>query len=283
MKKNISDIGVNDYIRNEIGSGIYNFGMQNFIDYLYKTVSWSELTEAKVFYTSIFSIAFLDGYKSLTRKIESGSAAPIEMELYSFFKSCESFDDIVKVFHIDRYFLEYSLSCSDEFKEMPGLGKISLVKSMTEDDNNHLKKISMLHQNDLDKYDKPLTMDYIYSLVNNYKIYLESKDYCLEQEAIFRMLTGTIYKLLDNRDEELSSIISEINYQVFSNAEKLNDIIGDQERKSLYDLKAFYDEQSEAFNDVCLINKDIVYKMITIYSVMKERDIIKTKGLKKDE
>ena len=278
MKKEESNL--NDDIRNKIEEGINNWGVTNYSNLIKYRLIRDDI-ESKIITDSIFNVIYLDGFKSSIKTINSGCAVPNEVQLFSFLLSISSIEDLKNLFLYKDDYLELCLMSSYEFKNMPALGKINSIKSLSKFDNYNLSKVSSFHQYDLDKYDKVLYPEYIYKLYLNYRKYLEKNDIFYTRESLVRMISGTIMDISKNKYEEMRILIKNIVEELFNNIDTLDDRLSDDTKRLAKLFKDKYLDNRESFVIGNSINESILQSTLEVYTSIKDNND-KPKRLKKD-
>ena len=104
---------------------------------------------------------YIDTYKILKFKLKNGLATEAEYQMISYYDEIEDLHSLYQLLFTREDYLSYSIGCVETFNNIPYLGKIRIMKSLSEDENSKLSTFSELHNNDMDKYNIDITEDFI--------------------------------------------------------------------------------------------------------------------------
>lgn len=176
--------------------------------------------------------------------------------------------------------MSYGLDSIVDFKEMPIINKIDIIKNLTEEENIRLNSVTPLHQNDIDKYNIKVDKDLLYRYYSNYKANLEERSKSDSKKAVTTMATNFLKDLYLVEPIETKELINSISCDVFKNKSKIKDshplcvTIFD-------DLNKLYEKSGNAFGFICLEKIDILEMVLGSYFTMRDDKIIKGKTYEK--
>lgn len=118
----------------------------------------------------VFSLLVTDTYKILNHKLKYNIITDEEIILFDLIKSGKNINNIYM--SVKSNFEQFALLVKStyQFYNMNILGQRLLFSELEEKDNHYLNELVLTHQNDMDYYLKPLSIDQIF------KIYDELKD-----------------------------------------------------------------------------------------------------------
>lgn len=226
-------------------------------------------------------VLFLDSYKKLSSRLKGGFATPEEMQMFSVYKDVNNIDLLVELFKKRQDYILYSMECVKDFYEMPVLGKINLVKQLSQYENIELCAFSRQHLDDLNNYVVDVDEDFLYNFYKRYSNKLDELEYCYDEITIFSMIAGFIQNSYVYDAESTYNLICKVNETIFCNIDKFEQEL-DVNDKYINELKYSFYNDSENFNNLCLYENGILIDVLTIYMKMRDIKIIKGKTYKNE-
>lgn len=226
-------------------------------------------------------VLYLDSYKKLSSRVKEGYATPEEMQMFSVYSDVTDIDTLVDLFKKRDDYIFYSIETVRDFYEMPVLGKINMVKQLSEYENLELCSFSRQHLEDLNKYAIDVDEDLLYNFYKRYSNKLEDLKYCYDELTIFSMIAGFIQKSYINDSEGTYNLICRINEAIFKNIDKFEQEL-DVNDDYIKNLKDAYYKDSDSFNNICLYENGTMIDVVTIYMKMRDIKIIKGKTYKNE-
>ena len=224
-------------------------------------------------------ILYLDSYKKLSSRLKSGSASPEEMQMFSVYKDIETVDDLIVLYKKRDDYILYSIESVRDFYELPVLGKINLIKQLSQYENMELSSFSKHHDEDLNKFDIDVDEDLLYKFYKRYSNKLNELNYCFSDLSIFTMIAGFIQNSYVYDPVNTYNLICRLNESIFTNIDKFKQEV---EANDSYvdELKNTFYKDSQSFNDYCLYENGTLIDIVTIYISMREANILKGKVYK---
>lgn len=208
--------------------------------------------------SSILTIGYLDAFKLYTYKQKEGLTNEGEEEFLGNLLDIEDTASLIAEASNNPNFLKRIIAASYEFSELDDLGKILIIKSLSDSENCMLEEISSYHTEDLKEYNQPITLETIKDFYNTRRakqMIINGIDFDI---AIIMSLYGFIRNLIKldlENAQELLFEIAKIDYAAIKYLYALD--------KKTYDFKntiKFYET-----NDVNII----------LYHLMGDQDFLR--------
>lgn len=132
----------------------------------------------KKYFEAIF---FLDAYKLFSYKQKRNINVDMDKDLFSRLYNLEDFIDITTEFSADPDFLYRVIKETCEFIKIDELGKVNVIYSLSDMENEKLQEIIPQHEQDLYTYKREYTIE---DIISHYKE--ENKYYFLVMSIEFR-------------------------------------------------------------------------------------------------
>lgn len=288
MGNSINDIGINAFIREHIKmnnkSGL-NLGDISLVEYnlnYYNSINKALNLKTKediIIFNTIYSIAYLDSYKILSNLVKKNLATEHDIIKYNELSAISNSKELRKYYLQKPERILYGIDSVRDFSEMTGINKISIVKSLTREENDRLNNVSPLHQNDLDKYDKTIDKEDLYKFYSNYKVHLNKKSEIDSKKAVTVMVTNFLKDIYFTEPTETKELIDSISRDVFSHLDSYKKTV--PECETVFDSLTKLYEKEEEFSLICLRDLDIFEIVLGSYFSMKDFKIIKEKTYEK--
>lgn len=227
-------------------------------------------------------ILYLDSYKKLSNRVKGGFASPQEMQMFSVYNEVEDINSLTELYNKRHDYILYSIDCVRDFYEMPLLGKIHLIKQLSEYENYELSSFSKYHDEDLNNYNIEINEDMLYNFYKRYSKKMDELELCYDELSIFNMIAGFIQKMYPYDTERIYDLICRISESVFTNIDLFMEKINAND-KYISDLKETYYADSINFNNFCLYDNGTLVDLITIYMNMRNVNLAKNKIYKKEK
>lgn len=185
------------------------FSVETMETYLLQT---SDNPMAKILIDMKLAIGYSDLYKILMHKKAEGTLNYEERGLLTIASTITDFGDLNAEISVNPEFLKNIIKAMYTFESMSGLGKINLVKNLSAYDNNQLSEINPLHQEDLNNYNKKITLDMCYKFFNNLckKLSQDSDDNPFMTDNVIEEISGFLRKLSIYDRENYDELIMEL-------------------------------------------------------------------------
>lgn len=233
--------------------------------------------------SAILSVIFLDTYKELTYSIRNQIASDTEYELYSLICQFKSFDDIKEFYKNEEELILDGIYYTKDFYNSTELKQISVMRCLTEADNDYLSELVPIHNEDLDSYDFVITKDFLYDYYLDSLEYLKDENGHVDDIGVVLSISGFLKgQAIDNFDE-VAKIVASINKDVFTNYDRLKEQ-ANLKTNAFDDLKVLYNNDPDVFNMSILqrTDLDMIDSVMNMYFYMRRTDFLKSKKYKKD-
>ncbi len=235
-----------------------NQGIEKFRYYLYEVESSNNSQERKTRDNCILC-AYLDTLYFTIYKHKMCMMKPDDMDLLNRLCQLHDRNDVLAEVSCDPAFLSTLLLNSYEFSSLTYLGKITLIKSLTDVEHSWLSNKNIMHIIDLNTYGKKITMD---DLVLDIKEQLKVHEKLLDidfNDGILLNISGFISNLM--RFDQANGIdlvlnIGKIDYGVSKYLEKRG-LLDD----GIIDHIDYYENYS---------SDDIIYRLIYDMSFLQD-------------
>lgn len=156
------------------------------------------------------SVLFIDAFKMLVYKQKENMCSDEELIYFNMLVNTKDYTDATTDFSSDIGYLRKCISSVYEFHKLPGLAKVNIVKSLSEQENEWLLSLFEVHQFDLDTYARNINLsDIIKNMKNQYNHQMHTNnDVCLDSIAV--SVLGFIKNLFKNDEENAYSLLLEI-------------------------------------------------------------------------
>ena len=275
-----NDYEINEYIRKNINksyefNGVFHKISSDYFNKLVDSYKEKDLTD-KIICSAISSIIYLDTYKIIANKVKKGIADETEMITFNDLASISSFEELKNYYEQDISRLLFGFERVNDFINLPALTKINMIKGLSKEENARLNSVTSLHQNDIDKYSIKVDKDYIYNFYGKYSRYIKSKSNKDNMESIVLLISNFIKENYFIEPSETKELINSISEDVFGHINDLKKILPSD--IYLYDTLALeYQNETNNFHNICLLNPDIMELILGTYFLMKDMNIIKGK------
>lgn len=231
---------------------------------------------------SVIPLLYIDAYKVLKFRLKNGLGTEAEYQMISYLDKVESQEELCALFLSRNDYLNYSIGCVETFNNTPYLGKIRMIKSLSEAENSNLSDFTELHSNDLEMYNIEITEDFIYNYFKKYSEHLTKENVNHSPDKILEALAGFIQNIYIKNGEEIYDMVCDINERVFSHIDELKKVF-DSDYQYIDMLVEDYYKDPEEFNDYTLYECPVLVDTLSIYILMRDYNILKGKKVLKNE
>lgn len=151
-------------------------------------VIWEHLEEMpkeeQVLYTAIEMVSFMDLFKQIRYHMVTHSLSKFEIKVLPQIERIIVFSDIQKEILNNPELFGMMLDASRRFHESSALEKLGEIKSMSLGDRNFLTEICPSFQDELNKLDIPVTLNWYFNYLKKITSYYE-KEGCTDLELTF--------------------------------------------------------------------------------------------------
>ena len=176
---------------------------------LYKLEITSDPYE-KLYREYLITIMYLDAYKLSLYRQKQCMADDSDTEFLGQLIDIKNQDGLLAEVSSNPEFLIRLIEESYHFREMYGLFKVNILKSLSDIENEWLLEEYPIHQLDLDTYDIEIHLEHILKSIETQTEH-QIKDVFFEfQEAIILNITGFIYNLTNFDYENAEKLLLEI-------------------------------------------------------------------------
>ena len=271
----------NDFIRSRLEDLYEASELEDFIFTLFDSVNKKNKDTYPAAYAS-FSIIFLDAYKELNSKVIDGSASLPEIELFSLLKDASCLEEVMDLYCLCPEFMDVSIAYNVVFNNRNDIEKVRMLKQLSESDNKFLLEIAPIHEMDLLGYGNCLNKDWLYDYYKDYTKRLENNMVIYSKGVEIDSIIGSISMISSVNKKEVIDLVSSISEDIFNNIDNIEDLEY-IEKDRLNSFTNIYNYNKSIFNKTCADSKEILSCMFRVYFEMRDREIIKTKKLKKDK
>lgn len=213
---------------------------------------------------TIVPILFLDSYKQLSDRIKNNSASIEEIQMSSMYSIMESIEEINDLYNDRADFILYSVDAVYNFMKLPILGKIKIMKNLTDEEQIQLSKITELHEKDNKSYRKGVNEDIVFTSFDSFINNIEKTSLYIDDSTIAFMIAGFLQNIYPNNSAEIYKTVCNMNDSVMNNIEVLKDY-SDADEKELESLADMYKEDRQTINKVCLVDIDTLARVVLFY------------------
>lgn len=234
----------------------------SFFENYYYALDYIDHDYVSLFKTYVTMILFLDAYKIYSFKNKEGILNDDEMELFEILTSYEDFEDIEASIYADPMFFQKLIESTYHFYQMSGLGKMNIIHSLSQEENDYLTDLCPAHKEDLKKYKKQITIKDLLKSYQAQKKYQEKKLDCYSSQSILYQIARFIQNLCKNDYDQASILLYDIgrsDYVICSNFVPLS------EKNDLFHEHYFFYEESDAEDILWRLEKDENFLLEALY------------------
>lgn len=231
---------------------------------------------------SVIPMLFIDAYKILKFKLKNGLATEAEYQMISYYDQIEDQHSFYQLLFTRGDYLNYSIGCVETFNNMPYLGKIRVMKSLSEDENSRLSTFTELHTNDMDKYNIDITVDFLYDFFRDYSIHMLKENVGHTPNKILEALAGFLQNVYIKHGEEIYELISDMNEKVFTHIDDLKKVY-DSDYRYIDIITEDYFNDKESFNEYALYECPVLVDCLSLYVLMRNNNVLGSEKVLKNE
>lgn len=143
----------------------------------------------------LISVMYLDAYKLLLYRHKVFLADDLDTEFLGLLFDIKDQDELLAEVSSNPEFLIRLIMESYKFKEMYGLAKVNIMKSLNQAENEWLLERFPIHQQDLDTYRVEITIDHILNSIQSQESHQVKDEFYSFRDAIMLNITGFICNL----------------------------------------------------------------------------------------
>ena len=193
-----------------------------------------QLKDSKNPYEKLYSeyliyIMYLDAYKMNSYMQKECITSDTDLDLLDQLAHIIDSDDLLAEVSADPSFLVKLIESSYQFHEMNALGKINVIKSLDQYENDWLEERYPMHRQDLETYDIKITLQHLLTNIQNQTKYQKKKLMIDFQEGILMSVTGFIRNLVKNDYNNAIELLNEIAVADYISSKALLEKVEDDE------------------------------------------------------
>lgn len=166
----------------------------SYADMLYK-LEFTEDPYEKLYREYLISVMYLDAYKLLLYRHKVFLANDADTEFFDQLVDIKDQDDLLATVSSNPEFFVRLIKECYEFREMYGLAKVNIIKSLSQTDNEWLLEEFPIHQQDLDTYRIEVTMDHILRSIQSQEEHQVKDEFYSFPDAIMLNIMGFVRNL----------------------------------------------------------------------------------------
>lgn len=179
----------------------------------------------------LISVMYLDAYKLSLYHQKECLADDSDTEFLGQLVDIYDLDDLLAEVSSNPEFLIRLIEECYRFRQMSGLGKINIVKSLSDDENEWVLEDFPIHRQDLDTYDIEIHLDHILDSIENQTRHQKKDAFYEFKEAIMLNIMGFIRNLTNYDYDNAERLLLEIAQKDYSASKFL---VGFPEEQELF-------------------------------------------------
>ena len=231
---------------------------------------------------SFIPMLYIDAYKILKFRLKNGLSTEAEYQMISILDKVEEMEEFNKILIGREDYLSYSIGCVETVNNTPYLGKIRMMKSLSEDENCRLSDLTELHKNDIEKYDIDINEDFLYKYFKDYSMHLVKENVSYSPDKILEALAGFLQNTYIKNGEDIYEIVSRLNETVYTHIDDLKKVY-DTDYRYIDILTEDYFKDKEEFNEYALYECPLLVDSLSLYVLMRDRNILGNDKVLKNE
>lgn len=267
-------INNNDLIRQNFCNYIYSYleneddieeAIENYMAYIYTNIYNKNIDTSDIL---ILITGFLDAYKIYSFNQKSNVKTLINDEVLGQLSEISSLEDIINNIIDNEDFLKDLLTSILNFNETNDLGKITLIKSLSDEENETLQSIFPSHQDDLDNYDIDITAEFLVEEYKKLKKFQNSELLIDYEEANILSLVGFIKQNIHKNEDYGKNLFNTLfltDYALskYIHTKKIHDDIN-IDRINLYENNSIDTLFGSVYSNEDYL-KDLIYTLIDVH------------------
>jgi hypothetical protein len=231
--------------------------------------------EEQIKYILYESVAFMDLYKNMHYKVITNTLKEMDLEILPIVDAIISFEEIHECLCYNKHFLSMLANAPIEFYNATILEKIAQVKSMGSEDKNFLEEITPNFKEDIEFYDKQVSLETYYTYFINLQKKYEKQGINIMPETIIAQIESFIKQLYSwdfknciNNILELAFI--DYIYSLKYLQEKEYPDVANGKQKAIKRTKIYEETTEEELINQALIDEYYLFEIIDTYLYSRE-------------
>lgn len=193
----------------------------HYSDIIYKLESTQNPFEM-LYREYMISVMYIDAYKLFLYRQKECLVNDLDTEFLGQLVDVEDLDDLLAEVSCNPEFLISLIKSCYEFRQLGSIGKINVIKSLNEDENEWLLEKFPIHEQDLGTYDIEVNLNHILKYIEN-QIRHQTKDESYEFiDAIILSVMGFIRNLTNYDYINAERLLLELARKDYSACKYLN-------------------------------------------------------------